>query len=63
MYIDGRSKASGNVASFINSTHPVKKTKKPNCEFERRKEHHIFVCATKTILLGVSFSTFKLALC
>ena len=45
-------KASGNVAGFINSTQPVTSTKKPNCEFERREEHRIFVCATKTILPG-----------
>ena len=34
MYIDGRPKASENIAGFINSTRPVTKTKKPNCEFE-----------------------------
>ena len=27
-------------------------TKQPNCEFEGHEEHHIFVCATKTILPG-----------
>ena len=52
MYIDGRPKAYGNVAGFINSTHPVTTTKKPNCEFEGHEEHRIFVCATKTILPG-----------
>ena len=52
MYIDGRPKASGNVAGFINSTRPMIETKKPNCEFEGCKEHRIFVCATKTILPG-----------
>ena len=52
MYIDGIPKASENVASFVNSTQPVTATKKPNCEFEGREEHHIFVCATKTILPG-----------
>ena len=50
MYIDGRPKASGNVAGFINSTRPVTTTKQSNCEFEGCEEHCIFVCATKTIL-------------
>ena len=52
MYIDGIQKASENVAGFINSTQPVTTTKQPNCEFEGREEHRIFVCAIKTILLG-----------
>ena len=52
MYIDGRPKASENVARFVNSTWPVTTSKKPNCEFEGCKEHHIFLCATKTILTG-----------
>ena len=52
MYIDGRPKASRNVAGFINSTRLVTTTKKPNCEFEGREEHRIFVCATNTILPG-----------
>ena len=48
----GDEKLFGNVAGFINSTRPVRKTKKLNCEFEGHKEHPIFVCATKTVLLG-----------
>ena len=52
MYIDGRPKASIKIAGFVNSTRKVTTTKKPNCEFEGRKEHRIFVCATKTILPG-----------
>ena len=52
MYIDGRKKGSKNVASFINGTRQVTATKKPNCEFEGREEHRIFVCATKKILPG-----------
>ena len=52
MYIDGRPKASENVARFVNSTQLVTTTKKLNCEFKGCKEHRIFVCATKTILLG-----------
>ena len=53
MYIDGRPKASRNIAGFVNSTRPVTTlTKQPNCEFEGREEHRIFVCATKTIFPG-----------
>ena len=52
IYIDGRPKVSENVTSFINSTWLVTTTKKINCEFEGCKEYRIFVCATKTILLG-----------
>ena len=52
MYIDGRPKASKNVVGFVNSTWPVTTNKQPNCEFEGRKEHRIFVCARKTILPG-----------
>ena len=55
MYIDGRPKASGNIAGFINSTRPVTTTKKLNCKFEGCEEHRIFVCATKTILQGEEF--------
>ena len=47
MYIGGRPKPSRNVVGFVNSTWPMTKTKKPNCEYEGREEHHIFVCATK----------------
>ena len=52
MYIDGRPKESGNIVGFVNSTRPMMETKQPNCEFEGHEEHRIFVCATKTILLG-----------
>ena len=52
MYIDGRPKASKNIASFINSTQPVTSTKKLNCQFEGREEYCIFVCATKILLPG-----------
>ena len=52
MYIDGRPKASENIAGFINSTRPVTTIKQPNCEFEGREEHRIFVCAAETILPG-----------
>ena len=52
MYIDGRPKATGNIAGFINSTQPVAKTKKPNCIFEACEVNCIFVCSTKTIVPG-----------
>jgi hypothetical protein len=52
MYIDGRPKSIGNIAGFINSTRPVATTKKPNCIFEACERNRIFVCATKTIVLG-----------
>ena len=55
MYIDGRPKATGNIAGFINSTRPVATTKKPNCIFEAREGNRIFVCATKTIVPGEEF--------
>jgi hypothetical protein len=34
MYIDGRPKASGNIARLINSTRPGTTRKQPNCIFE-----------------------------
>ena len=37
MYIDGRPKASRKITLFINSTWLVTTTKKPNYEFEGRK--------------------------
>ena len=52
MYIDGRPKASGNVAGFVNSTRPLTTNKQLNCKFGGHEEHCIFVCATKTILRG-----------
>jgi hypothetical protein len=52
MYIDGRTKAIGNIAGFINSTRLVATTKKPNCIFEACEGNRIFVCATKTIVPG-----------
>jgi hypothetical protein len=52
MYIDGRPKASGNIAGLINSTRPGTTRKKPNCIFEGREGNQIFVCAVKTIVAG-----------
>jgi hypothetical protein len=40
MYIDGRPKASGNIAGLINSTRPRTTRKKPNCIFEGREGNH-----------------------
>jgi SET domain-containing protein len=52
MYIDGRPKASGNIASFINSTRPEMTRKEPNCIFEESEGNRIFVCAVKKITTG-----------
>ena len=52
MYIDGRPKATKNIVGFINSTRPVETTKKLNCIFDAHEGNRIFVCATKTIVLG-----------
>jgi hypothetical protein len=52
MYIDGRPKDSRNIAGFINSTRPGTKTKQTNFIFEGREGNHIFVCATKSIVVG-----------
>ena len=52
MYIDGRPKASGNIAGLINSTRPGMTRKEPNCIFEEREGNKIFVCAVKTIMAG-----------
>ena len=49
IYIDGRPKASGNIASFINSTWLVSTKKWPNCIFEAHEENHVFVCVIKSI--------------
>ena len=60
MYIDGRPKATGNIAGFINSIRPVETTKKPNCIFEAREGNSIFVCATKTIVPGEELIDYNL---
>ena len=41
MYIDGRPKASGNIAGFINNTHPRDTNKQPNCIYEGREGNRI----------------------
>ena len=52
MYIDGRPKAVGNIARFINSTRPGSTNKQPNCIFEAREGNRVFVCAIKSITAG-----------
>ena len=52
MYIDGRPKATGNIASFINSTRPSSTSKQPNCIFEASEGNEVFVCAIKSISAG-----------
>ena len=49
IYIDGRSKASGNIVGFINSLQ-LALTKKPsNCIFEACEGNCVFVCVIKSI--------------
>jgi len=55
VYIDGRPKASRNIAGFINSTRPGSTHKLLNFLFEGREGNHVFVCATKTIAAGEEF--------
>jgi hypothetical protein len=52
MYIDGRPKASGNIAGFINSTKPRSTNEQPNCVFEGREGNRVFVCSIKSIVVG-----------
>ena len=52
VYIDGRPKASGNIAGFINSTRPGSTHKLPNFLFEGHEGNCVFVCATKSIDVG-----------
>lgn len=52
VYIDGRPKATGNIAGFINSTQPGSTNKQPNCIFEAHEGNCVFVCAIKSISAG-----------
>ena len=52
MYIDGRPKASKNIAGFINNTQPRDTNKQPNCIFEGREGNRLFVCVVKSIHAG-----------
>ena len=49
MYIDGRPKSIGNIASFINSTRPSSTSKQSNCIFEACEGNGVLVCAIKSI--------------
>jgi len=52
IYIDGRPKAMGNIAGFINSTRPTTTNKRPNCVFEGCEGNRVFICAIKSIVAG-----------
>ena len=52
MYIDGRPKALGNIAGFINNTRSGSTHKLPNFLFEGREGNRVFVCATKSIAVS-----------
>ena len=52
IYIDGRPKATGNIAGFINSTRTRSTIKQPNCIFEAREGNRVFICAIKSIRAG-----------
>jgi hypothetical protein len=52
IYIDGRPKASGNIAGFINNTQPGTTNKQRNCIFEVRQENWVVLCAIKKIAPG-----------
>jgi hypothetical protein len=52
IYIDGRPKASSNIAGFINITRPGTTNKQPNCIFEGREENRVVLCAIKKIAPG-----------
>ena len=47
VYIDGRPKATGNIAGFINSMCPGSTNKRHNSIFEACEGNHVFVCAIK----------------
>ena len=52
IYIDGRPKATGNIAGFIKSTRTVTTNKQPNFIFEGQEQNHVFVCTIKSITTG-----------
>jgi hypothetical protein len=49
IYIDGRPKASGNIAGFINNKGPGTTNKQRNCIFEVLEENRVVLCAIKKI--------------
>jgi len=56
MDIDERKKVGGNIAGFINSTWPMTPNKKPSFIFEGHEGNHVFVCAIKSIAVGVKIA-------
>ena len=52
IYIDGRPKASRNIAGFINNTRPETTNKQPNCIYEGCEENQTVLCAKKKIAHG-----------
>ena len=52
IYIDGRPKASDNIAGFINNTQPETTNKQLNCIFEGHEENWVVLCAIKKIAHG-----------
>ena len=52
MYMDGRTKTTGNIAGSINSTQPGSTLQQPNSIFESREGNCVFVCAIKSIATG-----------
>jgi hypothetical protein len=56
IYIDGRPKASNNIAGFINNTRPETTNTQSNCIFEGCEENQVVMCAIKKrYLLGKSY--------
>jgi hypothetical protein len=53
IYIDGRPKASSNIAGFINNTWD--KNKQPNCIYEGSEGNWVFVCTIKKYLPTQSY--------
>ena len=51
IYIDGRPKASDNIAGFINNTQPETTNKQLNCIYEGCEENRVVLCAIKKIAL------------
>ena len=50
MYIEGKPKATRNIAWFINNAWPATKNKQPNYIFEGHEGNRVFVCAIKSIV-------------
>jgi hypothetical protein len=52
IYIDGRPKAFGNIAGFINNTRPETTNKQLKYIYEGREENRVVLCAIKKIAPG-----------